>query len=1025
MQKEFLSFKENQRPLAYLMKGLSRGGAVLHLGAHPDDEDVGLLSYLSHKYGVRAVYWSATRGESGQNRINGYQNDALGIFRTWESLAARTIDGGECLFGPFYDFGYCKNPEKAFSHWDQERVVLEIVRAIRLVQPQIIVSRWTGGPEDGHGQHQAIGLAARQAFHLAGEAGKFPGLEAQGLAPWQPQKYYCSTLGDAQPGETFESGKRIPAMERPGVLRLNTGELDPVAGQSYQENAWQAFNQHQSQGLGMVPLPGDFFCYFTLENGPVKSTAQTFEVDIFEGLDPDLTGLAVFPGGNSPAFQKNLEEIRILAEGAAALYRVENPLAAAPAVLAGLAQLQNLHHSLPSLISEKNTGKALLQYVANKIELFEEAAARCLGLVLDGFNNRNRLTPGTAFQVHTSLLNQLGLSLKETQFTIQAPPDWIVRQKETVQVELNPGEFSASFEITASPEANLSSPYWLTIPRSRSVYDWPEEAWAGRPLNIPALQVECRVKIEDTYLTLRKPVTGREALSSGFRRLPPVIIPPISLVPETGQEFLQMQADQQSLKLRVAARNNSEGPVRGVLVLLGPPNWEIEPGEVEIQLTEPGSVQSFLFTATLPANCEAGHYPLSYKVRCEGRDYNLILNPVYLGQAGGNNLVDSGNCLKEEIILEPAQVHVHVVNARFVQGLNYGYVQGIKEDLVNTLKPFGVNFQLLSDIDLTSRDLMEFDAIVVGPNAYMVRDQMRQNYRRLLDYVKEGGTLIVQYQGFGYENQNFTPYPFKFNHPHDRVTYEDAPVSILQPDFMFFRLPNAITEADFEGWVRDRGLYFFGEWDKRYQTFLASGDPGLPPHPGGLMGAYYGRGTYLYCGYSFFRQLPAGVLGAFRQFANILALPAARILERIQFLKQIYLFSALTEEQLDPISRLVEERWFEAGSFICHKGDIANELYIIYRGAVEIVEEEGSQTKRLALRPEGAWVGELAFLGDVPRTASMRAEGDVELLVLKAANFLDLLYKYPDMGIRLSKMLVKSYFDLEKKEAPEEKIKMV
>lgn len=1024
MQTELISFKDTARPLAYLIKSMPVGGAILHLGAHPDDEDVGLLSYLSHKYGVRAVYWSATRGESGQNRINGYQNEALGVLRTWESLAARAIDGGECLFGPFYDFGFCKNAEKAFSHWNQERVVMEIVRAIRQVQPQIIVARWNGGPENGHGQHQAIGIASRMAFELAGEVGRFPELDAEGLAPWQPRKYYCSTLGDAQPGEAFDTGRRLPAMERPGVLRLNTGEFDPIEGQSYQENAWQAFNQHQSQGLGMVPLPGDFFCYLTLEADLTGNSLKKFETDIFDGLDFHLTGLADYPGQNHPHLRQHLEEIQRMAEEEArTLYRVENPVAAAPSILAGLTQLRNLYQHLLEEVSDEWSRTALLQYLATKIELFEEIAIRCLGLTLEGFNDRNRLIPGMAFQVHANLVNPLNIPLEqeETRFSIQAPLDWEIREVAPLPVELNESQFSARFEITTGLETNLSSPYWLARPRIGAVYQWPQGNWVGSPFKVPALQLVCRVKVGETFLTLRRPVTGREVLSGGFRRLPPVIIPPISLIPETSQEFLQAQPDSQTLNLRVAARNNSERPVQGYLMLEGPPEWEIKPGKVEIQLAEPGEVRSFLFTVRLPSNCPAGHYPVSYKVNCEGRDYDLILKPVYLAQAGTTTQVDSGNCLKEEIILERAQVMVHLVNARFVKGLKYAYVQGVQEDLVATLKPFGVDFRVLSDSDLLTRDLKEYDAVVIGPNAYMVRDQLRQNNRRFLDYVKEGGTLIVQYQGYGYENESFTPYPFKFNHPHDRVTYEDAPVTILRPEFMFFRLPNIISEADFDGWVRDRGLYFFGEWDKRYQPFLASADPGLEPHEGGLIGGYYGRGTYLYCGYSFFRQLPAGVIGAFRQFANILALPAARILERIDFLKKIYLFSALTEEQLDPISRLVEERWFEAGTYICHKGDLASELYIIYRGAVEILAEEGTHPSRLALREAGEWAGELAFLGEMPRTASMRAAGDVELLVLNGESFLKLLYAYPDMGIRLSKMLVKSYFDLETRQKPEEK----
>ncbi|HEX2912078.1 MAG TPA: cyclic nucleotide-binding domain-containing protein [Chloroflexia bacterium] len=1029
MHTEFVSYKDidNPRSLAYLIKSMPVGGAILHLGAHPDDEDVGLLSYLSHKYGVRAVYWSATRGEGGQNRINGYQNEALGVLRTWESLAARAIDGGECLFGPFFDFGFCKNAEKAFSNWNQERVVLEIVRAIRQVQPQIVIARWKGGPEDGHGQHQAIGIASRQAFELAGQPGRFPELDAEGLPAWQPRKYYCSTLGDAQPGEDFDSGRRLVPMERPGVLRLNTGEFDPIDGQSYQENAWRAFNQHKSQGLGMVPLPGDFFCYLTLEANLTANSSPKFETDIFDGLDFHLTGLADYPGENLPFLRQQLEEVQNLAEEAGALYRVENPLTTVPPVLTGLTRLRNLYEQLSEEAGNDVAGKALLQYLITKIERFEEVAVRCLGLSLEGFNDRNRLIPGMAFQVHATLVNQLDIPLqeKEIQFSLQAPNEWKIQELEPVQVELNPGRFSASFEIITGLETALSSPYWLARPRKGAVYQWPQANWVGSPFQVPSLQLLCRVKVDKTFLTLRKAVTGREVIASGYRRVPPLIIPPISLIPETGQEFLQAQPGSQTLNLRVAARNNSERAVQGYLTLQGPPEWRIQPEQLEIQLTEPGEVANFLFTVSLPPDCQAGHYPLNYTVNCEGRDYNLILKPVYLAPTGISSRVDSGNCLKEEIILEPAQVMVHLINARFVQGLNYAYVQGLQEELVATLKPFGVNFRLLSDVDLIALNLKEFDAIVIGPNAYMVRDQLRQNNRRFLDYVREGGTLIVQYQGYGYENENFTPYPFKFNHPHDRVTYEDAPVTILRPDFMFFRLPNAITETDFEGWIRDRGLYFFGEWDKRYQTFLASSDPGVSLHLGGLMGAYYGRGTYLYCGYSFFRQLPAGVIGAFRQFANILALPAARILERIDFLKKIYLFSTLTEEQLDPISRLVEERWFEDGTYICHKGDPANELYIIYRGAVEILADEENPSSRLALRRAGEWVGELAFLGEIPRTASMRAIGDVELLVLKGDNFVKVLYEYPDMGIRLSKMLVKSYFDLNTREKLEDKNSIV
>lgn len=1014
---EDLTTTENPRQLAYLVKSLGMGGAVLHIGAHPDDEDVGLLAYLSHKYGVRAVYWSATRGEGGQNRVNGYQNEALGIFRTWESLSARSLDGGECLFGPFYDFGFCKTYEKAFMFWNEEAVITEIVRAIRIVQPQVVVSRWTGGPNDGHGQHQAIGVAARKAFMRAADPAGFPQLDAEGLPPWKPLKYYCSTLGDAQPGEAFESGKITPALERPGVVRLNTGELDPIVGLSHQERSWQAFNRHQSQGLGVAPMPGPFYLYFTLDHSLVEVPER--ESDLFEGLDPFLTGLSDYPGGDSLGLRHRLEEILGWTGTANDAYRIENPQAAVPAVLVGLAHLQSLVRDLPAEISDAASRQALAPYLTHKAAIFEAAAARCLGLVLEGINDRTHLIPGQSFEVTATLWNQLAVPLKQAGFTVHAPPGWQIRELEPGLSESNAGALSARFEITTTDEAELACPYWLRQPRTGAVYHWPSDAQAAQPLNSPALMIECQLDLGEYQLTLRQPIASREALAGGYRRLPPAIIPPISLYPETRQEFLPVKSQSQTIKLRVAARNNSTESIEGTLVLRGPSDWQIAPEQIEIRLAEPNEVQTFQFTASLPAGQIAGQYPLNYNISCEGRVYDVILNPVYLG--GASKQVDSGNCLKEEIILEAARVTLHLVNARFVQDLKYGYIQGLQEDLAATLTPFGIDFHLLTENDLVGRDLSEFDAIIVGPNAYMVHDQLRQNNPRLLEYVRLGGTLIVQYQGYGYENQNFTPYPFNFNHPHDRITYEDAPVTILNPEASFFRLPNLITQADFAGWVRDRGLYFFGEWDKRYQTFLASADPGLPAQAGGLVSAYYGRGTFLYCGYSFFRQLPAGVIGAFRLFANILALPAARILERIEFLKRIYLFSSLSEEQLDPVARIIEERWFEAGTFIGHQGAIENELYIIYRGKVEILREETSLGRPLAVRRSGEWIGELAFLGDMPRTASMLARSDVELLVIKAADFQALLYNFPDMAIRLSKMLVKSYFDLEKKSSSGEK----
>jgi hypothetical protein len=371
-------------------------------------------------------------------------------------------------------------------------------------------------------------------------------------------------------------------------------------------------------------------------------------------------------------------------------------------------------------------------------------------------------------------------------------------------------------------------------------------------------------------------------------------------------------------------------------------------------------------------------------------------------------MADASNCSKEEFILSPAQVQVHLLEVQFVPNQAYAYVQGAQEDLLGALKPFGLNFHLLEDAELGYADLSKFSAVVVGPNAYLIREELRKYAGRFLDYVKQGGVLIVQYQGYRYQNPGFAPYPFHYSMPHDRVTSETAPVSILDPNHVLFKLPNAFQVEDFDGWVRERGLYFFGQFDHHYHPLLSCADPGEQPLPGGLLECQYGRGTFVYTGYSFFRQLPAGVPGAFRLFANLLALPEARILERIAFLRKIDLFSALSETQLDAVARIMTERWMEPVAYLCRQGDLGDELYVVYRGEVEVVKEnEGQEGQVIFVAREGDSLGELAILGNIPRTASLRTKGRVQLLVIEGPHFLSLLRQNPDMSIQLIQLLVK------------------
>lgn len=1012
------SMQPEENPgLVYRLKGLGMSGAVLHIGAHPDDEDIGLLSYLSCKYGVRAVYWSATRGEGGQNRIGPYREEALGIYRTWESLAARAEDRSECLFGPFYDFGYSKNAEETFAKWGgRQTLIREIIRAIRLVQPQIVVCRWTGGTGDIHGQHQAVGLAALQAFEVAGDPEQFQDLKEQGLPPWQSMKYYQSmdnSGGDLSAGGAGNlSGRANPVLEKVRVVRVNTGEFDPAAGRTYQERAWTAYNKHQTQAMGLAPAPGDFFYYFFLKR--TLTVVSERESDLFDGLDPTLTGLADYPGNGCPSLRKKLEEIKRMSSAALRQFRAHDPMEASASLLEGLSLLGETRRSISEMELSQIGKEAVVRYLNQKIRDFEGVAAWCLGLKLECLSNRSRLIPGQRLRAEARLWNHRDIPVQQVRFELDLPAGWTCHAlpgtngKSGLPTDLEPPcmrPVASAFEIQVPETSGLSFPYWLFEPRDAYVYRWPNGEPSGRPFGQPQARITCRLDMGPHHITLTNAVVCKEAFPGGFRELPLTTIPPISLHPKSKREFRLVSDSEQELDLQVVARNNSDGNVTGTLEIRVPQGWRIFQNQTGISLTGSGDTLTVQHRVTVPAGASAGTYTITYYVRCGNREYSVIFSPVRMGIPGLPGFPDRSNCIREEFMLQPSEALVHLLDVRFVQGLTYGYVRGAGEDLLETLRSLGITLQNISDEEMVHLDLNAFDAVIIGPNAYLIRDELRNCASRFLEYVNQGGTLIVQYQGYPYQDGGFTPYPFQYHMPHDRVTHEDAPVKILEPDDLLFRLPNVVGSEDFDGWIRERGLYFFGQWDSHYRPLLASSDPGEEPKAGGLMVCEYGRGSFLYVGYSFFRQLPAGVPGAFRLFANMLALPEATILERIEFLRKVALFSCLTEAQSDAIARIMSERWEPDGHYICRQGQSGHEAYIVYRGVVEVVLEKEDREEIVYVARQGDCLGEMAIMGNMPRTASLRTRGNVRLLVIHGEDFLSLLRQHPDMSIELMKIL--------------------
>lgn len=866
--------------LLYLLRRLPMAGTVLHIGAHPDDEDVGLMAYLARKEGVRAVYWSATRGEGGQNRIGPYTGTRLGIYRTWESQKARAVDGGEALFGSLIDFGFSKHGAEALEKWGWERTVREIVRAIRLVQPQIVIGRWNGTERDGHGHHQAIGEATLAAFGAAGDPSQFPELRSQGLAPWQPAKLYYSTMGDWQPGEDVEFGKRNPELERFGTLRLNTGEFDPIAGRTYQEQAWIGFNAHQTQAMGIPPEPGNFYYYYLRHQSLVSTPEQ--ETSFYDGLDPSLTGLADFLGQGCRSLRAYLAEIKGLADAAIDLYQPMNPLAAAQPLCEGVSLLRELQQKIQELAFSDDTRQALQQSITWKLSEFEAAATRCLGLRLEALSDDARITPGQRFQLSAKLWHPQTVSVDQVDFSPRIPPGWSVQQIDLPDTSLS-GEQAQLHEmrytITAAKNSALACPYWLREASDavHYYYAWPTDRPTSSAFDEPLVQVSCTVTLGHHQLHLSQSAVLREGFAGGYRELPMAIIPPISIHPEAQRLQLQLQKEEQTLSLYVVVRSNMEhSGVDGTLSLQVPDGWQVEPQQVALAMGPVGNSRSLRFTVVIPAHTKLGSYSLRYVIQSGGRAYDVVLDEVRLGTPGLPKLPDEATCIQEVLITQLAEVTLQILDIKFIPNLSYAYVAEANDEIIVALEHFGLDFHLVTDQEMAFLDLTQFDAVIIGPNAYLVRDELRKNAARFLDYVEQGGTLIVQYQAYDYQDHGFTPYPFQYHQPHDRVTYEDTPVDILVPDHPLVNQPNQITEADFDNWVIERGLYFFGNWDPRYEPIFACNDPNEQLKKGGMLFAPYGRGTYIYAAYSFFRQLPEGIPGALRLFANLLAWPATR-----------------------------------------------------------------------------------------------------------------------------------------------------
>jgi LmbE family N-acetylglucosaminyl deacetylase len=853
------------RGVAGLVQAIERlrtTASAMHTAAHPDDEDTALIARLARGDHARVAYLSLNRGEGGQNIIGTELFDALGVIRTEELLQARTLDGGDQFFTRAYDFGYTKTPEEASAKWDDAVIVGDMVRAIRRYRPLVVLNGWSGTADDGHGQHQLAGKLAPLAFAAAADATKYPEQLAEGLRPWQARKLYVRHGYNADPATA--------------TLRLPTGTLDPVLGRSYYEIAMEGRSQHKSQEMGAIEGRGARTSNVRLITSltPALGEYSTHEIDetsVFEGIDTSLIGLAALAGLPKGALATELAAMdTAAAEALASADIVRAPVKLVPALARGLVAARGARTAAAALSAPAGARAEADFLLAIKVAEFEDALVRASGIVVDALADREVASAGDALTVDVNVFQPDGTRVTLGASTLVVPAGWTAAPAPPPDPTTG-GNAGARFfreeptrterwQIAVAADAPPTQPYWLRTPRTGAVFTWTgvPTTLQTRPFDPPAVVARVPLTIGGTAVTVERPVVYRYADSvRGEIRRDLAIVPAVTVAfDETLAIVPTGAAAAQPRAVRVRVRSETLPSGSGVVRVLPPGGWQVTPAAAPITFTSRGEGASVPFTVTPPASAAPGAYTLDAEVTIGGRTFDTSMQTIDYPH------------IQKHRLYAPARMTARVLDLA-VAPVKVGYVMGGGDRVPEAIRRLGLDVTLLTDDDLASSDFARYGTIVVGVRAAESRPAFVAANARLLHFVRDGGTLIVQYQQTDYTGRSLPPFPADGS---VRVSDERAPVTILEPRHPAFTTPNRITGADWDDWVQERNLYAWATYDPQYTPLLETGDPGEPRQRGGQLYARIGKGHYVYTSYAWFRQLPAGVPGAYRLFANLLSL---------------------------------------------------------------------------------------------------------------------------------------------------------
>ncbi len=853
---------------------------VMFTQAHPDDEDAGLVTWVSRHEGARTGILSINRGEGGANLIGSEQYDALGVLRTEEFLAACRYYGADLMFTRMADFGYSKRLDETLEHWGKENVLRDMVRAVRQYRPDIIISRFHGKARDGHGNHQAAGLLSFEVFKAAADPKIFP----QDGEPWQVKKLYLSTRGN-----------------EPSTLKINTGEYDPLLGKSYRQIGSEGYGMHHSQAMGQPKIPaGDFFSTLQL----VESTIPKIENEksVFDGIDTTLTGLAK-QYQNEIDLRPELNEAANAVEIAISKFNAREPWTIAEELASGMRNIRKAVEKgkAPNVAAKDH----LLFLLGNKERECNEVMYKALGLSMEALVEPDKpagnsmgfmqpretfavAIPAQEFSIALKITNRspvkisapesislidlsgsivgasVGLGIKSPGLFIELTSGVDIVESGGVEGKLvaSNGALRKKFSIKLSGSARNYRPYWSRNSElTDHKYEIDDPASLQLPINPPGASGWFVYEINGVRFSLMQPVQASFiARPFGEQRRLLTIAPAINLQMTPRIGIIPLNSAKSETTINVSISSNAKSKAEGKVKLRVPEGWNVTPAELPFSFVREGEKSNFTFKVAIPKIAANQDYKIQAVAEYNGKEYTegyeVIAHPD----------------LEPRHLYRDATMNLRGVDVQVAPNLHVGYVMGVGDKVPEALAQIGVKVSMLGANELATGNLDQFDAVVIGIRASAVREDLKAYNKRLLEYVERGGNVIWQYQTPEFDEAAYGPYPYKMGRNPEEVSEEDSKVTMLDATNPIFNFPNKISPTDFDGWVEERGSKWWGEWDARYKPLLECHDREQPLQKGGMMYAEYGKGTWVYAGYAFYRQLPAGVQGGYRLFANLLSL---------------------------------------------------------------------------------------------------------------------------------------------------------